>query len=408
MNEIPVSLKKEICECYRKPDKCNGKLSICLLTFETTRRCNLSCIHCMKGDAQSVDIDPEVFDRVFENFGIAYRIGFAGGEIMLNLDALRYALESLKKHNVRVDSVMFTTNGIIQDPEFLEIYDEYLAYVRKPKECKNLISNDIFHRHSSGKSQKEMDAILKFFRNGKRRNKVSFQDVYSMGTIYRVGRATEKYKRVPWNYKDCKSSKEVWERFHEVRKKISSPEESELRSLYARMHSISQDKPQMKSPIQHFASHICCLEVSATGYYLNCDIITYADEDKPDYYVAPVSIPLKEIIKRDESDTEYRSVGTFLKIMTEIQNVVLTIRSMTQTAYGIPKLFPNIPKLKNKLSYLCRLLDYASSIRTTAIGYLRRMEIPGMEKKIQDMEKSFSDIEEQSMLKQIEEQIEKL
>lgn len=94
--------------------------------------------------------------------------------------------------------------------------------------------------------------------------------------------------------------------------------------------------------------------------------------------------------------------------MTEIQNVVLTIRSMTQTAYGIPKLFPNIPKLKNKLSYLCRLLDYASSIRTTAIGYLRRMEIPGMEKKIQDMEKSFSDIEEQSMLKQIEEQIEKL
>ena len=35
--------------------------------FEVTRRCNLSCEHCLRGDAQNLDMTKETVDKVLDH-----------------------------------------------------------------------------------------------------------------------------------------------------------------------------------------------------------------------------------------------------------------------------------------------------------------------------------------------------
>jgi len=39
------------------------KLTFESLAIETTRRCNMKCAHCFRGDAQNVDIDYQHIDN---------------------------------------------------------------------------------------------------------------------------------------------------------------------------------------------------------------------------------------------------------------------------------------------------------------------------------------------------------
>ena len=43
------------------------KFDIQSLTLEVTRRCNLACEHCMRGDAQNVDMTYEMVDKILDN-----------------------------------------------------------------------------------------------------------------------------------------------------------------------------------------------------------------------------------------------------------------------------------------------------------------------------------------------------
>ena len=57
-----------------------------LLFFELTRRCNYQCSHCLRGDAQGIDMHPTVMRRalnMFDRHEDNIELGFGGGEALL-------------------------------------------------------------------------------------------------------------------------------------------------------------------------------------------------------------------------------------------------------------------------------------------------------------------------------------
>lgn len=53
------------------------------LAIEVTRRCNMECAHCLRGDAQAVDMTQEIVDRFVDGLEEGMSIGdvtLTGGE----------------------------------------------------------------------------------------------------------------------------------------------------------------------------------------------------------------------------------------------------------------------------------------------------------------------------------------
>ena len=64
------------------------------LFIEVTRRCNMSCKHCLRGDAQNLDIKLESIDLFLSKLKnkCFKRILFTGGEPSLNVEAIEFTL----------------------------------------------------------------------------------------------------------------------------------------------------------------------------------------------------------------------------------------------------------------------------------------------------------------------------
>lgn len=82
--------------------------------IEVTRRCNMCCAHCLRGDAESIDIQEKYIDAFLDSFEKGAYISsltFTGGEISLNIPAIRYTLKAVKERGIAVGSFYMVTNG---------------------------------------------------------------------------------------------------------------------------------------------------------------------------------------------------------------------------------------------------------------------------------------------------------
>lgn len=91
------------------------RYSLLTLNFDITRRCNMACPFCARGDAQNKDITPEVIDATFDNVRGVYicDIRLSGGEPMLNPDMVSYTIDSMIRHNAIVNSIFIFTNATV-------------------------------------------------------------------------------------------------------------------------------------------------------------------------------------------------------------------------------------------------------------------------------------------------------
>ena len=86
----------------------------CNVVIEVTRRCNMCCAHCLRGDAEAVDIQERYIDAFLDSFanaGYISSLTFTGGEISLNIPAIRYTLNAVRERNISVGSFYMVTNG---------------------------------------------------------------------------------------------------------------------------------------------------------------------------------------------------------------------------------------------------------------------------------------------------------
>ena len=125
------------------------KLAVDNLILEVTRRCNMACAHCMRGDAQNKDMTREIIDRVLENISSVCDITFTGGEPSLNVDIINYTLEKCKQLRIPVLEFYIVTNGKVVTEDFLIACLRWHAYVIEhsiePETSGVALSRDKFH-----------------------------------------------------------------------------------------------------------------------------------------------------------------------------------------------------------------------------------------------------------------------
>lgn len=98
--------------------------------FELTRRCNLHCRWCSKGDAQNMDMTKEIIDKTLDELS-DYWIGtirLTGGEPSLVPELVEYIVDGIIKRRIILGMVQFITNGTITSDDIKKSIMKFLYY----------------------------------------------------------------------------------------------------------------------------------------------------------------------------------------------------------------------------------------------------------------------------------------
>lgn len=147
----------DVCVLDRKDRlRMDGKISIDQLVVEITRKCNMACAHCLRGDTQDLDIQPAFIDALLENVKEIYNVTFTGGEPALNPGALEYFLSRCQALGVLVHGFYIVTNGKVVPERFLAAVDALDVYAMacmfKPKDIP-IQGDDAIHMVSGIRSE---------------------------------------------------------------------------------------------------------------------------------------------------------------------------------------------------------------------------------------------------------------
>lgn len=127
------------------------------LAIELTKRCNLDCAHCLKGESQKVDISKETIDSIFSQIDTIGRLFFTGGEPTLASEALENIIEAIKRYNVSIIEWGMDTNGTMYSTRFYKALAELEKICRESTKNNDMhgticISTDVYHRESIKKA----------------------------------------------------------------------------------------------------------------------------------------------------------------------------------------------------------------------------------------------------------------
>ncbi len=114
------------------------KKYISAVSFELTRRCNMKCEFCAKGEAQNKDTTEAVINKALdelEGFKV-HTIRAGGGEPMLNKKGLIYLIDEIIRRNFKLCHFLVFTNGTVQDAEIKT------ALVRIGEHCKKCVQSE--------------------------------------------------------------------------------------------------------------------------------------------------------------------------------------------------------------------------------------------------------------------------
>ena len=92
------------------------------LCIEITRRCNMRCAHCMRGNAEAVDISLRHITNLLRHVRYIHHFNITGGEPSLNVRAIRHILERVRAYDITVNDFYIVTNGSAtsRSEEFIE------------------------------------------------------------------------------------------------------------------------------------------------------------------------------------------------------------------------------------------------------------------------------------------------
>lgn len=113
----------------------NTKINFLTLALQVTRRCNLKCDLCGKGEPQNIDITTEIIDKTFDEIQHYYisDLRLNGGETFLNPEIITYILEQIEKRNIMVNRIFIFTNGYFFDDRIAKAIRRFCNYSRKIK-----------------------------------------------------------------------------------------------------------------------------------------------------------------------------------------------------------------------------------------------------------------------------------
>jgi len=139
-------------------------MTINTLVIEVTRRCNMACEHCMRGDAENKDIKYEHIDSLLSQCEGIGTVTFTGGEPSMNVPAIAYFLERAKALNISIDGFYIATNGMTISEEFVLTCLKLYSYSQCKEVCAIHVSNDVFHANEGNYNTELLDGLSFFGR----------------------------------------------------------------------------------------------------------------------------------------------------------------------------------------------------------------------------------------------------
>lgn len=125
-----------------------NKIYIPNLSIFTTEKCNLKCLHCMRGDCTNKDVSDEVIDKTLDSVDIIGTLHICGGEPTLAIDRLEKIITAIIDNKKSIHHFAVTINGTNYDEELIrlckELYD-YISFFEKTDKKMIDISYDLFH-----------------------------------------------------------------------------------------------------------------------------------------------------------------------------------------------------------------------------------------------------------------------
>ncbi len=178
------------------------KLWIYNVIVEITRRCNLKCDHCLRGDAQNLDMSDEVMEKLLKQINQITHLFFTGGEPFLVPERLKRFLQICKEKNVKIDEISLTTNGTIWSDEILNIMKDYYTYCFKELGASYIgVSNTVYHKRLRGKVKpyykftdiceiiiEEQDEYNTYYMDGRAKNfdKLGYEEIKQCDEEYHI------------------------------------------------------------------------------------------------------------------------------------------------------------------------------------------------------------------------------
>ena len=119
------------------------------LVIEATRRCNMRCAHCLRGDAESKIMNEEVIKDINKLFKI-HDLTISGGEPLSSIKTLNYIADWLQ-----YDTLYMVTNGTKFSNKIKDVLKR--LYYNNIEECSLNISIDKYHTKAT-----KYDKIIRF------------------------------------------------------------------------------------------------------------------------------------------------------------------------------------------------------------------------------------------------------
>lgn len=155
------------------------------LVIEVTRRCNMACAHCLRGEAENKDMPLGYMSELLRHTSCIGNLVFTGGEPSLAVDKMRFFRELCKRRSINVYGFYVVTNGKEVTEDFLHEMLEWYTYVNEcggePDTCGVALSKDMFHETIPKRNELLLRG-LSFFTDGK------FTD-FRKGGLLDLGRA---------------------------------------------------------------------------------------------------------------------------------------------------------------------------------------------------------------------------
>lgn len=140
------------------------------LAIEVTRRCNMKCNHCLRGDAQNLDISTAVLSGIAKHIHPASVI-FTGGEPSLNVPAIKRYFELAERYDTMPAAFYVATNGATSKEQMRDLALTLLeAYskMEEPDMCEVDVSVDMFHEAFRDNDNAKILRGLSFLGQGKK------------------------------------------------------------------------------------------------------------------------------------------------------------------------------------------------------------------------------------------------
>lgn len=160
------------------------------LCIEVTRRCNMQCEHCLRGDAQNLDISESILEEIAKTIRPA-SVVFTGGEPSLNVSAIERYFQLAEQYGNLPSSFYVATNGATSSEQMNALALAFLkAYPKmdEPECCEVNVSGDIFHEAFKEKDHSAILRGLSFFDVMGKKHSLEND---SMNWLLNTGRAAE-------------------------------------------------------------------------------------------------------------------------------------------------------------------------------------------------------------------------